>query len=111
MGGDIGAAETADVVHVALDALFATFGAFEAVADGIGHAQGIVGGDIEGVGTACLFETGACASDNRQTTADGLDDRDAKAFVDTGIDETFGAGIKGGEVGVGYAMEDVETMV
>ena len=103
--------ETLDIVHTALDALLAAIGALKAAADGIGHAFGIVGGNVEAIGAACLFETGACASHNRQTTADGLDDRDAKAFVDAGIDETLGAGIKGGEVGIRNAMHDFQTMV
>ena len=87
LAGYILAIETLDIVHTALDALLAAIGALKAAADGIGHAFGIVGGNVEAIGAARLFETGACASHNRQTTADGLDDRNAKTFVDRRIDK------------------------
>ena len=111
MASYILAIETLDVIHTALDALLAAIGALKAAADGIGHAFGIIRGDVEAIGAAGLFETAACAGYYGQTATDGLDDGDAKTFVDAGIDETLGAGIKGGEVGIRNAMHDFQAMV
>ena len=73
--GDIVALEAADIVAAAADALFAALGAPEHLTDGLGKGLLVVGIDIEGVGTACLLETGARAGHHGETTADGLDDR------------------------------------
>ena len=93
LAGYILAIETLDIVHTALDALLAAIGALKAATNGIGHALGIVGGDVEAFGAAGLFETAACASYYGQTATDGLDDRYAKTLVDTGIYKRLGTGI------------------
>ena len=62
---DVVTLETADVLLTAGDALFATLGAFQYLPDGGCHRLLIVRVDIEGVGAACLFETGTCAGYHR----------------------------------------------
>jgi hypothetical protein len=98
LGGNIGAAKALDVLLAGEDALGAVFGSLEDGSDGGSHAFDIVGVDIEGIGTACLFETGTSTGDNGETCGNGFDNRDAKAFVTGGIDKGFCKVIDGGKV-------------
>ena len=111
LAGYILTIETLDIVHTALDALLAAIGALKAAADGIGHAFGIIRGDVEAIGAAGLFETAACAGYYGQTATDGLDDRYAKTFVDAGIDKCLGTGIECGQIGIGHTMEYAQAML
>ena len=110
MLGDIVALEAADIVAAAADALLAALSATEHLTDGIGKGLLVVGIDIEGVGTARLLQTGTRASHHGQTTADGLDDGNAKALVARGIDKGLGMGVEGGEIVVGNVVEDLDAV-
>ena len=104
--GDVAALEAADVFAAAADALVAFAATPQDAAQGSCHGLGIVGGDIEGVGAAGLLETGACAGDDGQTAADGLDDGDAEPLVTRGIDEGLGLGIELRQLIVGDIVEE-----
>ena len=63
------------------------------------------------MGTACFFEAGAGAGDDRESAVDGFDDGDAEAFVAGGIDEGVCQGIEDGEVGIADTMEDDDALL
>ena len=96
--GYVVAGEAADIVAAEVDALLASGGSLQGLAEGGGKGFVVVGGDIEAVGTACFFETGTSTGDNGETCGNGFDNRDAKAFVTGGIDKGFCKVIDGGKV-------------
>ena len=81
MLGYVVAGEAADIVAAEVDALLASGSSFQGLAEGGGKSFGVVGGDIEAVGTACFFEAGAGAGNDGESAVDGFDDGDAEAFV------------------------------
>jgi hypothetical protein len=98
LSGNIGAAKALDVLLAGSNALVSAFGSLENGGDGCCHASDIVRVDIEGIGTACFFETGTSTGNNGETCGNCLDNRDAKAFVTGGIDKGFCKVIDGGKV-------------
>ena len=64
LSGNVVAFEAADIGTAADDVVVTAWGILEDLTDGGSHSAGVVGVDIEGVGTACFLEAGACASDN-----------------------------------------------
>ena len=111
MLGYVVAGEAADIVAAEVDALLASGGSLQGLAEGGGKGFVVVGGDVEVVGTACFFEAGTSAGNDGESAVDGFDDGDAEAFVAGGIDEGVCQGIEDGEVGIADAMEDDDTLL
>ena len=72
--------EAADKLSGTSDDLLAV-GTFDHGAYGIGEGGGVVGGDIEAVGTSGFLEAGACGGDDGEATLDGFDDGYAEPLV------------------------------
>ena len=109
LGGDIGAFETADVFLTLEDAGLTAFGAFQHLKKGTGKGFRIIGGDIETRGTSGFFETAAGTGDNGKTALNGFDNGNTKAFISGGIDAGLGHLIKGGKIGIGNSLQQMET--
>jgi hypothetical protein len=109
LGGDIGAFETADVFLTLEDAGLTTFGAFQHLKKGTGKGFRIIGGDIETGGASGFFETAAGTGNNGKTALDSFDNGNAKAFISGGIDAGLGHLIKGGKIGIGNSLQQMET--
>ena len=109
LGGDIGAFETADVFLTLEDAGLTTFGAFQHLKKGTGKGFRIIGGDIETGGASCFFETAAGTGNNGKTALNGFDNGNTKAFISGGIDAGLGHLIKGGKIGIGNSLQQMET--
>ena len=73
--------ETLYVLQAVLDTLFASVSAREGAADGLGECVGIVGMDVEAVGSSGFFKTRTRSSYDGQPALYGFDDGYAKAFV------------------------------
>ena len=111
MSGNVVAFEAADIGAAADDAVVAARGTLEHLTDGGSHGAGIVGRDVESVGATGFLKAGACAGDDGESAADGLDDGDAEAFIARGVDESLSTCVEGGELGIADAMEDMDAAV
>ena len=111
LAGNVITLKATDVLTAALDTFPASWGSLPHLLNGCCQSLWIIRRDIEIIRPTCLLQTRPCTTHHRQSTTDGLDDRNAKTFIHRGVHKRLCLGIQCRQIGIRHIVEDIHPSV